>query len=466
MSQENLLVLGAGPGGYAAAFLAADRGMAVTLVESGPRPGGVCLHRGCIPSKTLLHLAKLIHEVRDARQWGLTFGEPKIDLEAIRQWKNRVVDKMSGGLETLCKQRGVRFVQGRGVFKDSHTLEIADKETLTFGHCILAVGSRPALPKMFSEAGPRIMDSTSALEMEEIPGRLLIVGGGYIGLEMGTVYAALGSCVTVVEMTDGLLPGVDRDLVRPLRARLKNDFENIYLNTKVTSVCGENSGVRAVLEGEAGPREQNFDRVLVSVGRVPNSRGIGLENTRVELDERGYVQTDQRRKTADDAIHAIGDVIGGAMLAHKASAEARAVVEAVAGGAGEFDHRTIPAVVFTDPEIAWCGLTESEARAAGREVAVARFPWGASGRAQTLGRADGLTKMIIDPKSERILGAGLTGSGAGELIAEAVLAVEMGAVVQDLAGSIHPHPTLSETLMEAAESYHGQSPHLYKKPRK
>ncbi len=463
MSEKNILVLGGGPGGYAAAFLAADAGMNVTLVDADSKPGGVCLHRGCIPSKTLLHLARLIQETRAAKNWGITFAEPEIDLDKIRQWKNQVTDKLANGLTMLCKQREVKFVSGKGVFQDSNTVVVSGKDEIRFDHCILAVGSVPIRPQIFSGSSPRIMDSTSALEMEEIPKRILIVGGGYIGLEMGTVYAALGSRVTVVEMMEGLLPGVDKDLVRPLHLRLKKQFEAIYLNTKVTSVQAGDSGVEVQFEGEVEDKAQSYDRLLISVGRQPNSQGIGLENTKVTLDDKGFVQIDASQKTSDPAILAIGDVVGGAMLAHKASAEGRVAVEILAGENARFDHRAIPAVVFTDPEIAWAGITETEAGEKSVPIKIAKFPWGASGRAQTLGRSDGLTKLILDPETERILGVGIAGPGAGELIGEGVLAIEMGAVAKDLASSIHPHPTLSETLMEAAEVFYGNSIHLHQK---
>lgn len=464
MNSKHLLVLGAGPGGYTAAFLAADAGMKVTLVDSHPKPGGVCLHRGCIPSKALLHIAKLINETRHAKDFGLGFGEPAIDLEKLRHWKNDVVKKMSGGLTQLTKQRGVTFINGQGVFNDSHTVEISGKEKITFDHCILAVGSRPVLPEIFSGLGPRVMDSTSALELNDIPARLLVVGGGYIGLEMGSVYAALGSRVTVVEMTDGLLPGVDRDLVRPLQARLKKGFENILLNTKVVGVNEGAEEVRAQLESAVGTTEETFDRILVSVGRRPNSSELGIENTKVEVDDLGFVKVNSQRQTADKPIWAIGDIAGGAMLAHKASWDAHCAVESILGQPANQGKGIMPAVVFTDPEIAWCGLTETECLANGRAVNSSKFPWGASGRAQTFGRPDGMTKLIFEPGSDKILGAGIVGAGAGELIAEAVLAIEMGATAKDLASTIHPHPTLSETLKEAAEAFLGKSPHLYKKP--
>ena len=461
MGNKTVLVLGGGPGGYAAAFLAADRGMNVTLVDSGHKPGGVCLHRGCIPSKALLHLAKLIHETREAKEWGIAFGEPQIDIVRMREWKNQVVDKMASGLVTLCKQRGVKFVTGHGVFQDSNTILVSDKDKVKFDHCILAVGSRPILPEMFKKIEPPVLDSTSALEVEEIPKKTLVVGGGYIGLEVGTVYAALGSNVTVVEMMDSLLPGVDTDLVRPLQLKLKKQFEKILLKTRVACIEKKNSGFKAFLKGAVSEKEHMFDQILVAVGRQPNSKGIGLENTQVKTDENGFVEIDHKQRTTDSSIFAIGDVVGGAMLAHKATAEARVAVEVIAGKEEAFDHRAIPAVVFTDPEIAWAGLTETDARKINREIKIAKFPWGASGRAQTLGRPDGQTKLILDPETGQILGMGLVGSGAGELIGEGVLAIEMGALAEDLAFSIHPHPTLSETLMEAADVYLGKSLHVY-----
>ena len=463
MNPQHLLVLGAGPGGYTAAFLAADLGMKVTLVDVHLKPGGVCLHRGCIPSKALLHIAKLIGETRHAKTWGLDFGEPGIDLEKLKAWKNDVVQKMSGGLAQLSKQRGINFINGHGVFRDSHALEISGNQNIVFDQCILAVGSRPFVPELFSGLGPRVMDSTSALELNDIPPRLLVVGGGYIGLEMGSVYEALGSGVTLVEMTGGLLPGVDRDLVRPLQSRLKKRFENILLNTKVIGVNESPAGVRVKLESPSGTKEETFDRILVSVGRQPHSSGLGLENTKVEVDENGFVQVNHQQQTSDRSIWAIGDVVGGAMLAHKASSDAHLVVETISGQSVSQGKKTMSAVVFTDPEIAWCGLTETECLEKNKEVNISKFSWGASGRAQTVGMPDGLTKLVLEPGNGKILGAGIVGTGAGELIAEAVLAIEMGATAKDLASAIHPHPTLSETLKEAAEAYLGVSPHLHKK---
>jgi dihydrolipoamide dehydrogenase len=464
-----LLIIGGGPGGYPAAFHAADHGLEVTLVTDEPRPGGVCLHRGCIPSKALLHVAKLINETHDAADWGVTFQPPKIDLERLRGFKESVIGGLTGGIEQLCQARGVKLIHARASFQDSTTVELerpdGATDRLTFGHAIVATGSTPAMPPVFDLGDDRVMDSTGALALADIPPRMLVVGGGYIGLEMGCVYAALGSEVTVVEMLSGLLPGADRDLVRPLQKRLKGQFKSIQLNTKVASLTAEESGIVAELDGEGVESPQTFDRVLISIGRRPNSRRIGLESTQVDVDEKGFIKVDRNQRTADPNILAIGDVAGEPMLAHKATREAKVAVETLLGHPAEFDNVAIPAVVFTDPELAWCGLTENEARASQRDVKVVRFPWAASGRAQTLGRTEGLTKLLVDPDSERVLGVGIVGPGAGELIAEGVIAVEMGVVARDLADSIHAHPTLSETVMEAAESVFGQATHSYR-PKK
>jgi dihydrolipoamide dehydrogenase len=466
----HIAVVGAGPGGYAAAFLAADLGMSVTLIDPELNPGGVCLYRGCIPSKALLHVAKLLEESQQAKNWGIEFAAPKIDLARLRSWKESVVKKLTGGLGQLSKQRKVKYVQGRATFENSTTLRITkssgEEESLSFDRVILATGSRPAIVPTLKLDSPRMMDSTGALNLEDIPGTLLVVGGGYIGLELGLVYAALGTRVTVVEMLPGLLPGADRDLVVPLHKRLAKMFETVLLNTTVASVKDESTGIRASFEGsEVKEREKVFDRVLVSVGRKPNSEIPGLENTAVKVGERGFIQVNKQLQTDDPSIYAIGDVVGEPMLAHKASHEGRTAVEVIAGHKVAFEPHAIPAVVFTDPEVAWCGLTETLAEKEGREITVAKFPWGASGRAVTLDRPDGLTKLIVDPKTERVLGVGIVGAGAGELIAEGVLAVEMGALASDIALSIHPHPTLSETLMESAEVFFGTSTHVYRPKR-
>lgn len=464
-----LAVLGGGPGGYPAAFEAADHGMEVVLIDQDPRPGGVCLNRGCIPSKALLHIAKLIHEADEAANWGVTFSKPEIDLDKIRSFKESVVGKLTGGIQQLCQARGVSLIQARGEFLDSSTLQLThpDGKTsrITFDHCIVAVGSRPAFPKFLDIGDDRIMDSTGALELPEIPQRLLVIGGGYIGLEMGSVYSALGSQVSVVEMLDDILMGADRDLVKPLRKRLESQFAAIHTKTKLLSVEATDDGIIAQFEGEGVESPQTFDRVLVSVGRIPNGQGIGLEKTQAEVTERGFVVVDCKMRTRDPKILAIGDVAGEPMLAHKATREAKVAVETLLGEPAEFDNVAIPAVVFTDPEVAWCGLTETEAKKSGTKVNVIRFPWAASGRAQTIGRTEGLTKLIVDPETERILGVGIVGPGAGELIAEGVLAVETAAVARDLAESIHAHPTLSETIMESAEAAFAQATHVYRPKR-
>lgn len=465
-----LAVIGGGPGGYAAAFLAADLGMQVTLIDAEPNPGGVCLYRGCIPSKALLHVAKVLGEARQASQWGVEFGEPKIDVGKLRDWKNSVVRKLTGGLGDLAKRRKITYRQGRATLRDATSLRLRTaegEEDLQFTHAILATGSHPVTLPHGRTDSPRLLDSTTALDLADIPSSLLVIGGGYIGLEMGSVYAALGTEVTVVEMTGSLLPGVDRDLVRIVQRSLEQKFRAILLNTTASDFREEPAGIRVTLTGQdVKVPQQVFSKVLVAVGRHPNSRGLGLEHTRVELDRRGFIRVDAQRRTAEPTIYAIGDLTGEPMLAHKASHEGRVAAEAIAGHKVAFEPQAIPAVVFTEPEIAWCGLTEHQAQQEQRPVEVARFPWAASGRALTLGATEGLTKLLIDPESQRILGVGLVGSGAGELIAEGVIAVEMAALASDVSLSIHPHPTLSETIMEAAEAFFGHSTHVYRPPRK
>jgi dihydrolipoyl dehydrogenase len=469
--KTQVAVIGGGPGGYAAAFLAADMGMDVTLINNEIDPGGVCLYRGCIPSKALLHIAKLINEAKEAKEWGIDFGEPKIDLDKLREFKDSVVNKLTGGLGQLSTQRKINYIRGKASFVNSITVIIekheGGSEELTYENAILATGSLPTKIPSLSIDSPRVMDSTGALELNDIPEKFLVIGGGYIGLEMGSVYAALGSKVTVVEMTTGLLPGADKDLVKVLKKSITPRFEQIYLNTKVTELKEVKDGIKVKLEGESGENsELLFDKVLISIGRKPVTKGFGLENTSVKVNDRGFVEIDEKCLTHDSNIYAIGDVAGDPMLAHKASAEGKVAVEAIAGHKVAFEPNAIPAVVFTDPELAWAGLTENEAKEKGIKVEVARFPWAASGRATTLGRSDGLTKLIIDPETERVLGMGVVGPGAGELIAEGVLAIEMSALVKDIALSIHPHPTLSETIMESAEVYFGESTHLYRPKRK
>lgn len=473
MSNETyqVIVLGGGPGGYAAAFRAADLGLKTALVESRVNPGGVCLFEGCIPSKALLHSAELINETRHAAEWGLTFGEPQIDLDKLRTWKDtKVVNQLTGGLGQMTKSRKIAYIRGTGTIQNNHQLQVVTHEgetkTLDFENLVVATGSSPiVLP--FLPKSERVMDSTAALELKDIPKRLLVLGGGYIGLEMATVYAALGSEVTVVEMLDSLLAAADPDLVKPLAKRLESQLKAIKLKTKVTGAIEQGDELLVSFEAADGSKsEETYDKILVSVGRRPNSRGIGLENTQIAADKQGFIPVDLQRRTVEPTIFAIGDISGQPMLAHKATHEGLVAAETIAGHKVAFEPAGIPAVVFTDPEVAWVGLTESEAKEQGRKVEVAKFPWAASGRAISLDRTEGLTKLIVDPETERILGVGIVGKGAGELIAEATLAVEMAAVVSDLALTIHAHPTLSETVMEAAEMFFGQSVHVYKPKRK
>jgi len=465
-----IAVIGAGPGGYAAAFLAADLGMTVTLIDPEINPGGVCLYRGCIPSKALLHVAKLIDESRHAKNWGIDYADPNIDLPRLRSWKEGVVKKLTAGLGVLSKQRKVEYIQGRAAFENSNTLRVSrasgSEDSLTFDRIVIATGSRPAIIPSLKLETSRMMDSTSALDLSEVPGTLLVIGGGYIGLELGTVYAALGSKVSVVEMLSGLLPGADRDLVLPLHKRMEKIFDSILLNITVGAVKEEPNGIRVTFDGpEVKEREKAFDKVLVSVGRKPNSEIPGLEKTQIKVGQRGFIQVNKQLQTDDPAIYAIGDVVGEPMLAHKAMHEGRTAAEAIAGHKVAFEPNAIPAVVFTDPEVAWCGLTETEAQKQNREVKITRFPWAASGRAMTIDRTEGMTKLIIDPQTERVLGVGIVGAGAGELIAEGVLAIEMGALAKDIALTIHPHPTLSETLMNSAEVFFGTSTDIYRPKR-
>ncbi len=464
-----VVVLGAGPGGYAAAFLASDFGLRTTLVDIEENPGGVCLYRGCIPSKSLLHAARVLHEADEAKIMGIEFGEPRISVDKLRAWKDGVVKKLTGGVGQVAKFRKVTYVCGRGSFVDAHTLRVdliaGGTEMLAFDHCIVATGSRPATIPFFDMKSERVLDSTSALALKRVPDTLLVVGGGYIGLELGSVYAALGSQVSVVEMLPGLLlPGADRDLVSILEKRLSKDFERIMTGTKVAAAKETADGMRVSFEGATGD-EPLYDQVLVSVGRKPNTSGFGLEHTKVRVNPRGFIEVDAQRRTHEPSIFAIGDVTGDPMLAHKASHEGRVAAEVIAGHKVAFEPNAIPAVIFTDPEIAWCGLTETQAKEKGIDVAVAKFPWGASGRGMSIERTDGLTKLIIDPKTERVLGGGICGVGAGDMISEGALAIEMGALASDVKLTIHPHPTLSETIMEAAEVFYGQSTHVYRPKR-
>ncbi len=472
--RTSLVVLGGGPGGYAAAFLAADQGHDVVLVDAEKQLGGTCLLRGCIPSKSLLHLARVMGEVDElAENWGVDYGSPRIDLQKIRNHQQELIARLSGGLQQLAKRRQVRVIQARGRFQDSHTLQLesddeslGDDRSLSFDHCILATGSRPACPPSLAIDSPRVMDSRSALELAEIPERLLVIGGGYIGLELGTVYARLGSQVSVAELTDGLLPGVDRDLVKVLQRQLESLFTDpLMLETKVDAIEDTGSYLKVSMTGPAGPFEQQFDRVLIAVGRTPASTDLGLENTQVIVNAQGFIVTDDQQRTGDAAILAIGDVSGEPMLAHHASCQAKVAVRTLQGDDKESAATLVPAIVFTDPEIAWVGLTQTAARQQQRKVRPAVYPWAANGRAQAFGRTDGLTRWLVDPETDQLVGCGIVGAGAGDLIAEAVLAIQRGCQVQDVAELIHPHPTLSETLGGAAEVYLGTATEVYK-PRR
>lgn len=466
--KTEIVVVGAGPGGYAAAFYAADLGKKVILVEQDKRLGGVCLIRGCIPSKALLHATEVMAEAKESSHRGIAFESPKVDLAKLRAWKESIVTKLGQGVAGLAQRRGVQVMYGRGYFEDSGTLRVETAEGQMFvkyDKAIVAVGSKPAMPKAFDLGNPRVMTSTEALEVEEVPENLLVIGGGYIGMELGTVYARLGSKVVVVEALESILAGADPDLVRPVAKFAEKNFKEVRLKTKVAKMATSGKQIKVTVDAGGVLKDELYDRVLVSVGRVPNSADLGLENTKVERDEKGFIKVNSRMQTSDPNICAIGDIAGGVLLAHKAHKEARVAVEAICGEPTEWDSIIVPAVVFTDPEVAWCGLTEAEAKAQGRAVEVAKFPWGASGRALSFDRTDGLTKLIIDPETERILGVGIVGHNAGELIAEGVLAVEMGATARDLAEVVHPHPTLSETLMESAEVFFGHSTNTYVRKR-
>ncbi len=467
-AEAGVVVIGGGPGGYAAAFRAADLGLDVAVVNQEERPGGVCLLRGCIPSKALLHLAELLFMTREARAAGLKFEEPEVNLEQLREWKDKVVGGLAKGLESIFRKREIELYQAVARFESDRRLHLQAAQggddvpdALEFEQAIIATGSRPvALPGVEFRPDGRIMDSAMALELPDIPKSLLVVGGGYVGLEMGMVYSALGSKVTVAEMTGQLMPNADSDLVEPLAKRLKEEFEEIRLETKVAGMEESGENVKVELERGGETAEETFERVLVAVGRKPNSEEIGLDAIGVEAGEHGFIPADEGRRTQKENIFAVGDVTGGFMLAHEAMHEGRVAAEVIGGQAAAFDARATPAVVYTDPQVAWCGLTEREAKEQGRDVEIARFPWKASGRAQSMGAPRGLTKLILDPGTKRVLGAGITGRQAEALIAEAALAIEMGAVAEDLAYTIHPHPTLSETLGEAAELFLGSPTHL------
>jgi dihydrolipoamide dehydrogenase len=467
-TKTELVVLGAGPGGYTAAFYAAARGKKVVLVEMEDRLGGVCLNRGCIPSKALLHASKLISEAQESDFRGIHFDKPTIDLNKMRLWKDGILQKLSKGVSDLAQRRGVEVLYGRGYFEDSKTLRVETskgQQYLSFDKAIIATGSRAAMPAAFDLGNKRIMTSTEALEIEEIPKKLLIVGGGYIGMELGTVYATLGSAVVIVEALGSILTGADPDLVRPIMKYAEKAFKEVRTNVKVLKMATSGKQIKVSLERNGEKTDELYDRVLVSVGRAPNTTNLGLENTKVQLDEKRFIKVDHEQRTADPNLFAIGDVAGGLLLAHKAAKEAHVAVEVITGEKSAFEDVVIPAVVFTDPELSWCGLTEAEARAKGKEIQVVKYPWSASGRAMSFDRTDGMTKLVIDPNTERLLGVGIVGAGAGELISEAVVAIEMGATARDLAESVHPHPTLSETIFEAAEMYYGYATHMYSKKR-
>jgi dihydrolipoamide dehydrogenase len=467
-TKTEIVVVGGGPAGYTAAFYAADLGKKVILIERDKRLGGVCLNRGCIPSKALLNAAHTITAARESSHRGITFEPPKVDVAQLRAWKESIVQKLCGGIAMLAQKRGVQVIYGRGYFEGSQSLRVETEQGqqfISYDQAIIAAGSKAAMPKAFDLGNPRIMTSTEALETEDIPESLLVVGGGYIGMELGTVYATLGSKVTMVEALDSILLGADPDLARPVMAYAKKAFKEIRLKAKVTKMATSGKQIKVISEVDGQAKEELFDRVLVAVGRVPNADNMGLENTKVTRDDKGFIKVDANMRTSDESIYAVGDIAGGILLAHKAFREGRIAVETITGESDIAEKFVVPAVVFTDPEVAWCGLTETEAKAKGIEVEVAKFPWGASGRAMTLDRTDGLTKLIIDPQTERILGVGIVGHGAGELIAEGVVAVEMGATVKDLALCVHPHPTLSETIMECAEVFYGHATHTLSKKR-
>jgi dihydrolipoamide dehydrogenase len=466
--EVQLLVIGGGPGGYPAALHAADHGLQVALVHEDPKLGGVCLNRGCIPSKALLHVAKLIREAHQAAEWGVGFDEPKIDLDKLRGFvQQKVVGKLTSGIAQLTKGRGVEVIRGHTSFTGPNAVEITGEQpqSIQFKNCIIATGSVPAIPKPWQLGDDRIMDSTAALLLPDIPKKMLVIGGGYIGLEIGSAYAALGTKITVVEALENILATADRDLVVPLEKKLRAEFEAIYTNTRVAKLEAKPEGILASLEGSDVPSSISFDRVLVSVGRRPNFANLSLDMAGVQQDDRGFIKVDKQRKTNVSHIQAIGDIAGEPGLAHKATAEARVAVEVLLGEPAEWSPRAIPAVIFTDPEIAWAGLTQNDAEAQSVPHEVLKFPWAASGRAVSIARTEGVTKLLVEPETKRVLGVGICGAGAGEMSAEGVLAIEMGAVARDVLESIHPHPTLSETIMESAELAYGAATHMAK-PRK
>lgn len=469
--ETQTVVLGAGPGGYAAAFLAADLGQEVVLVDRLENPGGVCLFWGCIPSKALLHAVRTMDDAEKAQQWGITFGKPSIDIDKMREFKDGVIKRMTGGTGQLVKQRKITYIQGEGTFTDSNTIQVhtvdGDTQTVKFKNAVIAAGARSATLPFLKDMDPkRVLYAKSALDLENVPKSMLVIGGGFIGLELGSVYAKLGSKVSVVEMLPNIMAGADKDLVSEYQKANKKLFEDIKTGTKVESVKEQKNGYKVSLNDGNETTEQTYEKLLVTVGNTPNTDVIGLENTQVETDEHGFIKVDGQRRTTEEHIFAIGDIAGGQLLAHKANHEGRVAAEVIAGHKRFYEPATIPSVVYTEPEIAWCGYTEAQAKEQGIEYEVASFPWAASGRAVAMGESVGKTKMLIDPKSERVLGVGIVGRDAGEMISEGVLAVEMAALASDVSLSVHPHPTLSETMMEAAESFYGTSTHIYRPKKK
>lgn len=462
--EKDVVVIGAGPGGYAAAFYASSHGKDVLLIEKNSALGGVCLNEGCIPSKALIHASDLIKEAEHGSHFGIEFNKPKINLDKLREWKNSIITKLNSGIQHLADKKNVTVLNGRAIFEDSKTIRVeteTGQQFIKFKSCIIAVGSKPALPAAFDLGNKRIMTSKEALDIEEIPEKMLVVGGGYIGLELGTVYSSLGSKITVIEAFSNLLAGADPDLVRPVKKLAEERFEEILTDAKVIKMATKGKKIEVTYEHNGKKSVSHFDRVLVSVGRVPNSDDLGLENAGIDVDDKKFIKVNDKLETSVNNIYAIGDIAGGILLAHKASMEARKAVENICGENSSKKGVHIPAVVFTDPEVAWCGLTETEAKEKNIKVSVSKFPWAASGRALSLDRVDGMTKLILEDETDKILGVGIVGPGASELIAEGCLAVEMEATAEDLSLVVHPHPTLSETLLESAELFYGHSAHAF-----
>ena len=463
-TQTDVVVIGGGPGGYAAAFYAASQGLDVILVNVSANLGGTCLNEGCIPSKALIHAAEVLHSAKEAEEFGITFKSKSIDISKLRGWKDTIISTLNKGIASLCDKKNVTFIAGRGYFEDAHCLRVETQkgqQFIEFKHAIIATGSKAALPAAFDLGNKRVMTSKEALHLEDVPKNLLVVGGGYIGMELGSVYAALGSKVTLIEALEGILLGADKDLVRPVMKKAESLFDRMLFNTKISKLATKGKTIEVHYSKNDEKITECFDKVLVSVGRLPNSEDLGLENTAIKTDDKGFIVVDSTLKTAENHIYAIGDVAGGILLAHKASKEAVIAVESICSRRVTKDSMVIPCVVFTDPEVAWCGVTEQEAREQGLDVEVSKFSWAASGRALSLNRTDGLTKLILDKQTERVIGAGIVGPGAAELIAEACLAVTNGLHVKDITQTVHAHPTLAETVMEAGELFYGHSAHAY-----